>query len=155
MAAWLFVAWVAAQATLAPKPIETKHVTVRTSAGPMGSGKLLLHVDVTPRDKMRVYAPGQPGYIAIELKLDADAPVTASGKPKYPAGEKLFMPALNETQLVYSTPFRITQEVTPRAVPDRAPVIRGSLRYQACDDAICYKPATIALSWPIPNSEPR
>lgn len=150
MVRWLVVAWVAAlqtPATIVPRPIETKHLTLTVSSGPRAAGRLPLHVDVTPHPGMHVYAPGQPGYIAIELTLDADAPVTAAGKPKYPAGEKLFMAALKETQLVYVKPFRFTQNVTLPRTFSGPLTIKGTIRYQACDDTICYKPATVAVSW--------
>ena len=101
---------------------------------------------------MHVYAPGQPGYVAIVLTLDADAPVRAAGKAKYPAGEKLFMPVLNETQLVYGKPFRITQDVAlPKDTGGGPMTIKGALRYQACDDRICYKPVTLAVTWTLAN----
>ena len=148
---WLVMAFAFWQSA-APKPIETAHLTVTLSAGPSKAGKVPLHVDVIPREKMHVYAPGQPGYVAITLTLDSDAPATASGKPKYPAGEKLFMPALNETQLVYAKPFRITQDVALRSGAGRAPLtIKGSLRYQACDDRVCYRPTTLPVSWTVAN----
>ena len=131
-----------------PKSIETAHLTITLSSGPSKAGRLPLHVDVTPGEKMHVYAPGQPGYIAIALTLDTDTPVALSGKAKYPAGEQVFMPALNETQLVYGRPFRITQQVTFRRDARRGPLtIKGTLRYQACDDTICYKPTTVPVSW--------
>lgn len=147
----LFVAWLLAlQPAVNAAPVETKHLTLTTSSGPVTAGKLPLYVDVTPKPAMHVYAPGQPGYIVVELKLDADAPVTAAGKPKYPAGEKVVMAALKETQLVYATPFRITQDVARRAgTGSGALTIKGTLRYQACDDTICYKPATLAISWTV------
>jgi DsbC/DsbD-like thiol-disulfide interchange protein len=153
MLLWLLAGWLAAFQTPAPSPpIETNHLTVTLSAGPLKAGRLPLYVDVVPKEKMHVYAPGQPGYVAIVLTLDADAPVTAVGKAKYPAGEKLFMPVLNETQLVYGKPFRITQDVALRKNTAPGPLtIKGSVRYQACDDTICYKPATIALSWTLVN----
>lgn len=155
MLGWLMVGWLVVPQVSRPietKPIQTKHLALQLSSGPVAAGKVSLHVDVIPHEKMHVYAPGQPGYIAITLTLDADAPVKVSGKPKYPAGEKLFMPALNETQLVYAKPFRITQDVTiPRGGSSGPLTIKGTLRYQACDDAICYKPATVAVSWTVAN----
>ena len=153
MNAWLCVAAVlAVQASAAPKPIETKHLTIAVSAGSIAAGKLPLYVDVTPREQMHVYAPGQPGYIAIELKLDAAAPVTAAGKAKYPAAEKIFMPALKETQLVYGKPFRITQDVTVRRGAPGPLTVTGTVRYQACDDTICYKPVTIPVTWTLSSN---
>jgi len=49
--------------------------------------------------------------------------------------------------LVYSKRFRIAQEVTV-AKGGVAGVITGTLRYQACDDAMSYMPVTVPLTWP-------
>jgi DsbC/DsbD-like thiol-disulfide interchange protein len=129
---------------------ETKHLTVTTSASPetVAPGKRLsLAVDVAPKPKMHVYSPGQAGYIGITLTLDADPAVTAA-KAKYPAGEKIYMPLLKETQLVYAKPFRIAQDVVVRSAPGAAPLtIKGTLRYQACDDTICYLPTNVPVEW--------
>jgi thiol:disulfide interchange protein len=122
-----------------------------------------LLVDVSPKSKMHVYAPGQEGYLAITVTLDADPAFTA-GKATYPAGEKLFMKILNETQLVYAKPFRIVQDVTlalTREMRQRAALrlrsgqaadgasltIKGTLRYQACDDKVCFRPVTVTTRW--------
>ena len=94
-----------------------------------------------------MYSPGQEGYIGITLTLDADPAVTAS-KAKYPAGEKLYMPLLKETQLVYAKPFRIAQDVVVRPAAGASSVtIKGTLRYQACDDKICYLPQNVPVEW--------
>lgn len=134
---------------------ETAHLTVTTSAAQeaVAPGKRWsLRVDVAPKPKMHVYAPGQEGYIAITLTLDPDPAFTA-GKAKYPAGEKILIQVLNETQLVYGQPFRIAQDVTLRpgsgpATPS-ALTIKGTLRYQACDDTICYLPTKVPLEWTV------
>jgi len=133
----------------AKKPIETPHLSVTVSAGAAEvapGGKVALFLDVTPKPKMHVYAPGQDGYIAITLTLEAD-PGLVPAKAKYPAGEKYVMPALNETQIVYAKPFRIAQDVTVKSADGETKTIKGSLRYQACDDAICYLPKTIPVEW--------
>ena len=110
--------------------------------------KVTLALDVTPKPKMHVYSPGQDGYIAITLTLEANPAITAA-KAKYPAGEKFFMAALNETQLVYAKPFRITQGVTVKSATGEELTIKGNVRYQACDDRICYLPVTIPVEWRI------
>jgi len=135
----------------AKKPIETAHLSVAISASPAAvapGGKVTLQLDITPKPKMHVYSPGQEGYIAIALTLDADPGVTAA-KAKYPAGEKYVMPALNETMLVYAKPFRITQDVTVRSATGDRKTIKGTLRYQACDDQICYLPKTVPVEWTV------
>jgi hypothetical protein len=68
-------------------------------------------------------------------------------KAKYPAGEKYVMPALNETQLVYAKPFRITDELTLARNASGTITVKGSVRYQACDDTICYLPKTVPVEW--------
>jgi DsbC/DsbD-like thiol-disulfide interchange protein len=144
---------------------ETAHLTIATSATVATAApgqKVTLQIDVTPKPKMHVYAPGQEGYIPISLKLEPDPAFTAP-KAKFPAGEKFFMKALNETQLVYAKPFRITQELklaespelTARAADGRPLTVKGTVRYQACDDAICYLPATVPVEWSIKLSPAR
>jgi DsbC/DsbD-like thiol-disulfide interchange protein len=140
--------WLFAQAP-AKAPIETAHVSLAVSASApvvASGGKTTLVLDVAPKPGMHVYAPGQEGYIAIQLTLTAD-PAFTTAKAKYPAGEKYLMPALNETQLVYAKPFRITQDVTVKRAAAPALTIKGSVRYQACDDKICYLPKTVPVEW--------
>ena len=76
----------------------------------------------------------------------------------FPPAEKYFFKPLEETQLVYTKPFRIVQEITVAAtLPVRerghtanpALTVSGTLRYQACDDAICYLPKTIPVRWTV------
>jgi hypothetical protein len=138
---------------------ETLHLKIATSAAPetVAPGKRAsLIVDVTPKPKMHVYAPGQPGYISIALTLDPDPAFTA-GKPKYPAGEKILIKILNETQLVYAKPFRITQDVTPSGHDPAGGdlTIKGTLLYQACDDTICYLPVKVPLAWTVKLAAPQ
>lgn len=140
-AAWLLLAVV--------NPQETTHLVLKTSASPAivaPGGKVTLQIDVTPKAKMHVYAPGQDGYIPIQLTITPDPAVTVA-KAKYPAGEKYVMPALNETQLVYAKPFRITDELTLARNASGTITVKGSVRYQACDDTICYLPKTVPVEW--------
>jgi DsbC/DsbD-like thiol-disulfide interchange protein len=135
---------------------ETAHLKITTTQGgeAVRGRKVSLFIDVAPKPKMHVYAPGQAGYIAINLTLDPNPAFTAA-KAKYPAGEKLLIKILNETQIVYAKPFRIAQEVTlaptrARSSADGAPLtINGMLRYQACDDTICYLPVNIPVAWTV------
>lgn len=153
MRIYLLMVLLAGQASAdAPKqPIETAHLLIAVTATPetVVAGKnVTLALDVTPKPKMHVYSPGQRDYITIALTLEPNPAVTV-GKAKYPAGEKFFMPALHETQLVYARPFRITQDVTLKSRPGESLSIKGKVRYQACDDKICYLPVTVPVEWKI------
>jgi peroxiredoxin len=150
-----------AQAPAAAKPTaETAHLTIRTSSsdGQVAPGsRLSLFIDVVPKPKMHVYAPEQKEYIPIRLTLEP-ADTFRAHPPKFPRAEQYFFAPLKETQLVFSKPFRIVQDVTVALTPamrERARgsgaslTIAGTLRYQACDDAICYVPKEIPVSWTI------
>ena len=135
-------------AVMTAGPVETLHVKVATSVDDKAAadGKVSLFVDVTPKPKMHVYAPGQDGYIVVTLTLEKDAAFTAAA-PKFPAPEKLLFEPLNETQLVYSKPFRIVQDI--RRTKKGPLTIKGTLRYQACDDAVCFRPTNVPVEWTV------
>lgn len=131
---------------LTAAPIETMHVKVATSVKDAATRRATLVVDVEPKPRMHVYAPGQPGFIVVSLTLEKDPAFTAAA-PKFPKPEKIVFAPLNETQLVYAKPFRIVQDVTRTR---RGPLtIKGTLRYQACDDTVCYRPTNVPLEWTV------
>jgi DsbC/DsbD-like thiol-disulfide interchange protein len=142
---------------------ETAHLKLSTSVAPdvaKPDARISLAVDVTPKPGVHVYAPGQDGYIAITLIVEPQQAFTKTGKAKYPDPEKLVLPALNETQLVYNKPFRITQDVTLaganqlKQLGSGPLVIKGAVRYQACNDKICFLPLTVPVTWTVktPNA---
>jgi thiol:disulfide interchange protein DsbD len=132
---------------------ETAHLKIATSVTPetaKAGAKVALAVDVTPKPGMHVYAPGQDGYIAITVKIDPQPAFSTTGKAKYPDAEKIMIPALNESQLVYDKPFRITQDITLAQKLGSTPLtIKGSIRYQACNDKICFLPTNVPVTWTV------
>jgi DsbC/DsbD-like thiol-disulfide interchange protein len=131
-------------------------------------GRFTIAVDVAPRPGMHVYAPGTP-YRAIRLVLKTHAALQLH-EPVYPEPSLYLFKPLNEAVLVYSRPFRLTVDVTAgRTAGQRAALlaqkslsIEGALEYQACDDRLCYLPASLPLSWtlqvaagPVKGSAPR
>jgi hypothetical protein len=104
--------------------------------------------------KMHVYSPEVKDYIPIQLQI-APSPSFMSYPVEYPQSELLMLPAINEVVPVYRNQFRITQDVTmagsnvlqPLISGDATLKIQGTLRYQACDDKICYLPQTVPLEW--------
>ena len=135
-----------------PVTLEAKQLSVTTSqsvdAAAAGS-TVALFVDVFPKPKMHVYAPEQTGgYIRIELTLDDTAAVRES-KPIFPKASNYYFDPLKETFKVYDAPFRIRQNVTLAAGSGDAVTITGTLRYQACDDQVCYRPDTVKVAWTV------
>ena len=56
---------------------------------------------------------------------------------------------------MYSKPFRIVQGVTLAKSPTPGPlIIKGTVRYQACDESICYTPITVPVTWTLTVKKP-
>jgi hypothetical protein len=156
-----------------PAVVETPHLTLTASAkdAEISPGaKILLYVDISPKPKMHVYAPGEKDGIPVALTLEPNPAFTAAA-PEFPPPQKYYFEPLKLTQLVFSRPFRITQQVTVAGSRPEARklgssevrksgssnarelgrsqvlTIKGTLRYQACDDTVCYLPKSIPVSW--------
>jgi hypothetical protein len=115
-----------------------------------------LVLDVVPEPKIHVYAPGAKGYQAIALKVH-EQPGVIVRDAHYPASEIYHFKPLDERVPVFQRPFRLVQDVMLDFSRPGAAALRGrtsimieaTLAYQACDDAICYRPQSVPLSWTI------
>jgi AhpC/TSA family/Thiol:disulfide interchange protein DsbD, N-terminal len=136
---------------------ETDHLTVITSASDeilRGGNRLSLVAEVDLKPKMHVYAPGVEGYIPVDWEMEEVSGVT-NYPAEYPGSEMLHLPAINEIVPVYQGHFRMVRDVMigqPNEIQHLLNaqgelVIKGSFRYQACDDKICYLPKTVPLEW--------
>jgi DsbC/DsbD-like thiol-disulfide interchange protein len=130
-----------------------QHITVSSSASAASvkpGTKLSLYVDVVPGSGIHVYAPGADDFEPIGLKIDAADHVTM-GKLEYPPSERMPSGIPGETVPVYQKPFRLVQPVTvAKAVrPGSVVTVAATVRYQACDDRVCFVPATLPVSWTI------
>ena len=111
-------------------------------------------LDVTPHPGIHVYAPGAKNYRVIALNIAAQ-PFIRVLPMKYPASQIYSSKSLNERVPVYQKPFTLLQEVILEGTPQAqasfrgkdAVTLSGTLKYQACDDKICYNPALIPISW--------
>jgi hypothetical protein len=140
--------------------LETQHVALTTSSSDTAAApgtRISLFIDVAPKPKMHVYTPEQKDQTPISLSLGQDDGFKAHA-PKFPKSEKYFFEPLGETQLVYSKPFRIVQDVTIALTPamtvrarEAGATLRiaGTLRYQACDETVCYLPKELPVTWSI------
>jgi DsbC/DsbD-like thiol-disulfide interchange protein len=161
----LGLALIAAAVVQAATPTETKHLTMAVSSPAVAVApgtRVSLTLDVTPKPTMHVYAPGQKGFVPMSLTIQA-APEITTGAVQFPRAEKLRLNPGDDAQLVYSKPIRIAQDVTVATTPallDRARTpgatvtVKGTLRYQACDDTICYVPVNVPVAWTIALKPP-
>jgi hypothetical protein len=143
----------------AQKRIETDHLTATiwsSDAIVRGGNRLALGIDIELKPKMHVYAPGVEGYLAIDWTMQSTEGLEVF-EVRYPESRRLELPAINEVVPVYEGSFRLLRDVhigQPNDVaavldPQSRILLRGRLRYQACDDKLCYLPQALDLSWTI------
>ena len=137
--------------------IEAKHLSVslRPSNAVVSSGqKLTLSIEGILPLKMHVYAPGVKGYKPISWTLDESAAYKLSDV-EFPASEVLRLPVIDEIVPVFRGRFVLRRDLTIAMPPVLLPLldadgnllVKGSLRYQACDDKECYLPESVAVVW--------
>jgi peroxiredoxin len=137
----------------------TQHFDLRTypsdAAVALGT-RFSLALEVTPKPGIHVYAPGASNYRVITLNITPQ-PHVRTTPIRYPPSEIYRFAPLNERVSVYQKPFTLLMDVVPEATPEGRKalsgrtelVVTGTLEYQACDDKICYNPASLPLSWKV------
>jgi len=148
----LWGAYPSAQRELLPSST-FQHVSV--SAGPSAitvipGGSVSLWVDVSPKPNIHVYAPGAKDFQAVALVVSPERGVTV-GKISYPAGTPTAFPGIDARVPVYQKTFRITVPLTiaRTSATGRTLNVAGAVNYQACDDRVCFPPASAAVNWTV------
>ncbi len=133
-------------ALLAGPPVQLTFTTSTSVPAVKPGQRVTLFLDITPKPKMHVYAPGAKDYLPVAIQLNS--PGVKVGKLTYPKSEDWYFEPTKEHVPVYQAPFRLTQDITiePGVKPGTM-YVTGVLTYQSCDDAICYKPVTEPVAW--------
>ena len=146
---------------LNPDPRRSERVSVQAAASrdPVIAGEpFSVHVVVAPLPELKVYAPGSQGYTPVTLELDWPGDVRPL-KPRYPPSEPFIFGALKELVHVYTGPFRITQRVTipstARSAKEGSLMVTGLLRFQSCNDRLCFPPESRRLEIPLRIEKPK
>ena len=93
--------------------------------------------------------------IPTSLKLEAPTDIVV-GRVTYPEGQEASFPfAPNEKLSVYGGDFTVSVMVRPFAsvLPGKY-LLRGNLRYQACDNAACYPPKQLPVQFEVKITKP-
>jgi hypothetical protein len=120
-------------------------------------GRVSLIADIELPPDVHVYSPGVQGYKPIQLTLQV-LPGIELQPVAYPSAKVLYLAAIQENVPVFEGKFRITQDVTVTPSKPTGAVrslvsaqrtisITGELRYQACDQTVCYPPTSVPVSW--------
>lgn len=138
---------------------QSAHLAVQAmvSDGVVSPGnRITIRFDITPARGMHVYAPGKHDYQVIRFQLAPESWLTAQPMVYAPSEIYHFAP-LDERVETYQKPFTLSQDVTILATPEAQKAlagrtsiaIAGRLEYQACDDRVCYAPASLPFTFPL------
>lgn len=118
---------------------------VRRSAPVKPGTPVPLKVTVTPREGIHIYAPPQEQYIPVSLTIEP-IPGGHAGNVRFPpAVVRMFA---GERVRVYDKAFSLAVPVAvPPGRPGAAVRVLGTVRYQACDDLMCYRPVNVPVRW--------
>ena len=128
--------------TIAPVPLVTAPRTQQTT--------VQLNFRVAHGFHINSNTPKSEFLIPTSLKMDVPTDI-ALGKIAYPPGQDVSFPfSPDEALNVYTGDFKITLIVHPlqSVVPGKY-VMHGALRYQACDNAQCFPPKNLPVSFDI------
>ena len=116
------------QATSVPgSKVSTGHLDITTypsDAAVAPGNRFSIVLDIQPRPRVHVYAPGAKDYRVIALNI-APQPFVRLLPATYPASEMYFFKPLNERVPVYQKPFRLLQEVVLEGQPEAQAALRG------------------------------
>jgi peroxiredoxin len=137
--------------------ISTAHLEATTypsDAVVAPGNRITLTMEIVPRRGMHVYAPGASGYRVIALEVESQSFVRVL-PTAYPPSEIYFFAPLKERVLVYQKAFKLQRDVVIEGTPHAqaalkgkdAVTLTGTLDYQACDDKLCFNPASLPLTW--------
>ena len=135
----------------------TAHLDLTTYASDSAvapGNRFTLAIRVVPRAGMHVYAPGASNYRVATVTIAAQ-PFVRILPMRYPAPATYYFAPLNERVPVYQEPFTLLQEVVLEGTPQAQAALKGTdsmaltgtFDYQACNDTICFNPASVPLSW--------
>jgi hypothetical protein len=100
--------------------------------------------------KMHVYAPGVKGYRPVNLVIE-QGPDILVHEMKFPKPRILNLKAIRERVPVYEGRLRLERDFTVvPGIKGSTVELKATLEYQACDDQICYVPATIPFTFSLP-----
>ncbi|MBQ15249.1 MAG: hypothetical protein CMQ17_12730 [Gammaproteobacteria bacterium] len=131
------------------------NLTTYSSNPELAAGnRFSLVLSIEPLEDMHVYAPGADDYQVVSLNLDS-SPYIRELPMTYPESVNYYFEPFDETVPEYLEPIKLLQELILDGEPETQRALRGqesitltgTLDYQACDDAICYLPTSIPLSW--------
>ena len=150
-ALFLIPAWVWAQDDLGPQGPAVKMAPAPVVTVMQGKPATVpLSFRVASGYHINSNRPKSEFLIPTVLKVEATTDIVI-GKTTYPEGQDMsFTFAPDEKLNVYTGDFKVDVLVRPlHSVQAGKYIVRGTLKYQACDNAACYPPKQLPISFDV------
>ncbi|MFY9647280.1 MAG: protein-disulfide reductase DsbD domain-containing protein [Terriglobales bacterium] len=147
----LFLTWASAQDNLGPQgPVVNMAPAPVVTAVQGKPADVPLTFRVSSGYHINSNQPKSEFLIPTALKVEATTDIVI-GKTTYPDGQDMSFPFDPDEKLnVYSGDFKIDVQVRPlHSVQPGKYVVRATLKYQACDNAACYPPKQLPVSFEV------
>jgi len=151
-----FAQQTAAKQAAAPPERPRAQITATSpdAVAPGTSVTLTLRVLLPEGVHVQADRPRDPNLIATALTVDAPAGVTVE-RIVYPAPSDFVLAGQRAPLLVFGNDFRVEVRVAVAASGQAGPVrIPAQLRYQACNDRLCFAPARAQAEWTVVVTKP-
>ena len=149
----LTIAVVLAQAASAPAVVTlTEPAPVTLVPGSKAEGRLA----VTVKQGYHVQAnpASEPNLVPLRLEMESGSRVRAA-RPIYPPGKPYRLAGAESDLSIYDGTFEIRLPLdAPRGAAPGEVTLKGALHYQACNDRICLRPASVPASLVVTVARP-
>jgi hypothetical protein len=126
---------------------EVTPVATVAEAKPGATVAVLLKVKLPKDVHVQADKPKDPSLIATTLTIDAPAGVSVE-KISYPSATELSQQGRREKLLVFGPEFEIEARLAlDTSVAPGELVVPARLRYQACNDTMCFPPTRSDVQW--------
>lgn len=141
-----------ARAQTPPPPAQVSPLLERDVAAPGASVRAALKVTLAPGLHANSNKPRDPNLIPMVLTVAPPTGVIVE-EVVYPVPTDLKQEGIDEPLSVFEREFAIgvVMKIAP-GKPTGDIVVPARLRYQACDDKLCYRPVTVETRWTVPVS---
>ena len=126
-------------------------LTPAVASPQVGSSTVRLSLTVTMPEMFHVQAhePRDPALIPTVLDVQAPEGITVD-EVTDPEPQEFTLAGSSDVVLVYGPEFTIDVRLTlPSTIPAGDLAVPAALRYQACDDRVCFAPARANTEWTV------
>lgn len=130
-----------------PPIVDVKVAPVTLAAGGVTEARITLVV----ADGYHIQANPASGEFLIPLRLDLRGRGGVRvGKPGYPRGRPYRLPGADVDWMTYEGTLEVAVPLEAQeSAPEGERVLRGVVRYQACDDGRCLFPESVPVAFPV------